>query len=546
MLYFYLFLLSKTNISFHYFYGVILRFFMLNKTVKFSVLAATISTLLTACGGGGGDSSSSTFKAKEISGLAVDFYIQDGLVSFSNTNCQTKEPITTDEHGNFSFTSSEACQNSAITITGGKDIATGLPFTGQLKIKNIDFQAPDRIVVSPLTTLENYLIETKQPEVLAQILKNLGITEVTTSNISNFDPAKDGSAHTAAAAFALQQLINQIEDNLETVNKNDGSPALNSNQSNQFAFQSVVSSLIEKPLFLGSTINIDTSILETIISTALDKAETAVNVNLPDAEKITINTQLVDQVKVAMVSLTTTLDSAIKNASSGDDLFTEISKDEHKDKLTETLAQPMYGSIKLAGIELLSVKQSTETDPILITHADLDQTIAIDFGIQNAKAALTDNFKIGFHVQIQGTGSRTETLSAILDNVQVNFDKTGTITSATILKDTLVTVESSLPFTSPTANLTVSYAQTGLPKTIYLSNNRTISLADILKSDSRLNDAYNHYKSYLKSESTLSSSAYILPTSYGIDPKLSLSTSTLTIKNTSFTAPSMTGHFKLK
>ena len=76
---------------------------MNNRAFKLTTLAIATS-LLAACGGGGGGSSKPGFNSKEISGVAVDFYLAGADVDFTNSNCEAAYPdLKTDENGKFTF-----------------------------------------------------------------------------------------------------------------------------------------------------------------------------------------------------------------------------------------------------------------------------------------------------------------------------------------------------------------------------------------------------------------------------------------------------------
>ena len=127
------------------------------KPAIYTLLAASIITLLSACGGGGGgDNNTATpFNPKTISGTAVDFYLANANVQFDdckNTNGETLT-VQTDASGAFKFSTTAECQSSALTVTGGTDIVTGLSFTGTLKLKKTNLQTMNNnAVISPLTT----------------------------------------------------------------------------------------------------------------------------------------------------------------------------------------------------------------------------------------------------------------------------------------------------------------------------------------------------------------------------------------------------------
>ncbi len=248
---------------------------LLNKYIKYTFLATTITTLLTACAGSDGSNNNSTapFASKSISGTAVDFYLANATVKFDDCNGLT---TTTDAQGKFSFKTTADCNNSAITITGGTDIGTGLPFTGTLKIKKTDLQniSNNDLVASPLTSLEYYLGSGD----LQVVLNNLGLTTVTAANIKSYNPVTDGSAKEMAVIFTLQQLATQIEDNFQAINKSDGSVALTQEQATQIAFSTIASALKTqgKNLF-DSSGELQATALDEILTAAVTTAGTTIN-----------------------------------------------------------------------------------------------------------------------------------------------------------------------------------------------------------------------------------------------------------------------------
>lgn len=517
---------------------------MFSKNLKISLLCAAMASLA-ACGGGGG-SSAPTYTSTTVNGVAVDFYLKDATVAFSNPNCAS---IKTNAQGQFSFKTTQACQNSEMLITGGTDTGTGLPFTGRLQLKSTDFNQATQLAVTPLTTLEKHLVDAGQQDQLAKILENLGITDVDAQNLSRFNPVTDGSAQTAAAVFALQQLVNKIEDNLENLSIN-GDSVFNGNQAAQIAFLAVIDIVKDKPLFKDGSVSFDENILNTVLDQAFSVAEQQLQAKNPDA---TIPLSLIDGIAADAMKLSTLLATLIEQAGDANQLLAELKKPENQAVLEETLkepapeiiTQPIYGNFTVADYSVLDLKNSSQAQPILLDPQDIDRVLEFNFGIQNTQKALEDKFRLGFSVQAQG-GDRRETIDVILDEVKVTFDKTGRIATATITEGTLLTVDSSMKFPVPGQNGSVSYIQTEAPRTFVVSNDRTISLSQLLKSDPRLESAYNTYKGNLVSGNTMNAKIFVEPSSYKIDPALGLQVSTMKIKNYSFSAPSLAAYFKLK
>ena len=101
---------------------------------------------MSACGGS--SSGGSTTPAPTIKGLAVDGPLAGATVTFVDCN---NAQVETDNEGNFTFP--QDCTSSELTVTGGIDTATDLPFTGEIKAPQRAPNEQNLIVVSPITTL---------------------------------------------------------------------------------------------------------------------------------------------------------------------------------------------------------------------------------------------------------------------------------------------------------------------------------------------------------------------------------------------------------
>lgn len=115
-----------------------------------TILALALSTaLLSACGGGGGDNGDST-TTTTVSGRAVDGPLAGSTVLFED--CTNKPTVITDADGKFNFPN--GCTSSKLTVTGGIDTTSALPFTGTLKAPAVaSVSGSNQIVVTPITTL---------------------------------------------------------------------------------------------------------------------------------------------------------------------------------------------------------------------------------------------------------------------------------------------------------------------------------------------------------------------------------------------------------
>lgn len=170
-------------------------------------LAVAAASALAACGGGGSDSGSSP-STGQVQGKAVDFYLSQANVVFTDCNNQA---TTTDSTGNFTFPS--GCSKSAIKVSGGTDIGTGLAFGGVLLAPASDVAQGSTAVVTPFTTVLTQ-VGTDQSAALAA---KLGVQS---SNLLTQDPMLDVTM--LKGAVVLQQLIEQIAKALAGLSASTG------------------------------------------------------------------------------------------------------------------------------------------------------------------------------------------------------------------------------------------------------------------------------------------------------------------------------------
>lgn len=175
---------------------------MLKHSLKLTALAAATSLLLSACGGsssGGGSNS----PAPTIKGLAVDGPLAGATVTFVDCN---NAQVETDNEGNFTFP--QGCTSSKLTVTGGIDTATDLPFTGEIKAPQRAQNEQNLIVVSPITTLIQASIDAgaSPTEATQQIAAALNLSGV---DLLSADPMKNQEVY--AKTVAVQQMVEQIQ-----------------------------------------------------------------------------------------------------------------------------------------------------------------------------------------------------------------------------------------------------------------------------------------------------------------------------------------------
>lgn len=265
---------------------------MLKHSLKLTALAAATSLLLSACGGsssGGGSNS----PAPTIKGLAVDGPLAGATVTFVDCN---NAQVETDNEGNFTFP--QDCTSSELTVTGGIDTATDLPFTGEIKAPQRAPNEQNLIVVSPITTLIQASIDAgaTPAEATQQIATALNLTG---KDLLSIDPMKDQAVY--AKTVAVQQMVEQIQTVVASLGGNTTQADLNT-----VAF-SALQTALSAPTSdnnLTSTATITAAISATVeavkedlpAETAANLANVKTNLSALSAEVISSNVQKVETV----------------------------------------------------------------------------------------------------------------------------------------------------------------------------------------------------------------------------------------------------------
>ncbi|MDD2843396.1 MAG: hypothetical protein PHT57_00445, partial [Rhodoferax sp.] len=236
------------------------------KTFNFSACALAASVLISACGGG---DAGVPFASTATIGYAVDGYLKDASVKCDASGVVVK----TDSAGFFRFP--DGC-SSSVSLTGGTNVDTLLPFTGTLK-------APaGSKMVTPLTTL---LVGGMTQE---QVNASLGLPEGT--DLTNTDPALTSAGALVNAdllkkTLALQQLIMQTTDAMAAF-------AGDSSDATRQAIYSEVASAFAAGLTGGAKLNatsttVDLAVLQTLVTDAGTRLATSTSV--PAAVKSAIS-----------------------------------------------------------------------------------------------------------------------------------------------------------------------------------------------------------------------------------------------------------------
>ncbi|WP_180169505.1 hypothetical protein [Acinetobacter sp. YH12021] len=396
---------------------------MLKHSLKLTALAAATSLLLSACGGsssGGGSNS----PAPTIKGLAVDGPLAGATVTFVNCN---NAQVETDNEGNFTFP--QGCTSSELTVTGGIDTATDLPFTGEIKAPQRAQNEQNLIVVSPITTLIQASIDAGATPAQAtqQIAAALNLSDV---DLLSADPMKNQEVY--AKTVAVQQMVEQIQAVVASLGGSTTQAELN-----RAAFTALQEALSDSDEDLTSTATITAAISATVEAVkddlSLDIQNNLANVqtNLAalSAEVISSNVQSVE---------TAILDVPAATFNAGTDSI----KDETKAAVTEakesvaaekivTILAPVLtqapaqveDSLKAISTAVANPTAPTSNDAIesaitqiedIVPAGTIDSTTVTE-AVQNANEFYADYLELnGFNVQ--GTDQTITSLNASLTN----------------------------------------------------------------------------------------------------------------------------------
>lgn len=477
--------------------------------LKKSVLSVAIASgllLLAGCGGGSGGNS--TASKTVIKGYAIDFALEGAVVAMDNCS----NHAVTDSTGYFELdTTSCTGTSDALIVTGGTDNGTGLPFTGTLKIKNQNLSGLGNITISPLTSLEYYTT----PAEFTQILTNLGLSNI--GNIRTFKP-ETSSADTTAKIFILQQLITKLEDALQ----------IGANQSqadaHEAAIKAIISQLTTTPLFTpNAPLTVNPTALNSILA---NSSFNNVNISGIDTSLNSITSIILNVINDPQV-----------NTANGQALANALQSNSN---LQNELRTPSYGDLSFASNTLAQLKGSSAATPITLPKATLLNSLNLSFKLLDSTSNASDTVKFG--VKLDGQrGTKTETLNLIIDNVSIEYNSLGEITSAKIPANAPIDIASTL---SSVGNTTVS----NLTETNIASANNagTLDLTAVLNSNTVLSNAYNRYYAQLATGDRVKTTVYVLPTVYAIPNKsLNLSNESIAVGTKQFVGTSIVGHFAL-
>lgn len=178
----------------------------MNTTLKTSLSTLTIALATAFLAGCGGGSSHDTLPptnqpVTQAKGKAVDFYLSGATVTFED--CTGKPTATTLADGSFTYPA--VCNNipTALTIRGGLDIGTQLPFNSVLKTPKV--AASELNIASPLTTL---MANAPDAASAAALAAKLGLNR-SSATLLTVDPMTNAAL--LKQTVVVQQFVDQVQ-----------------------------------------------------------------------------------------------------------------------------------------------------------------------------------------------------------------------------------------------------------------------------------------------------------------------------------------------
>jgi hypothetical protein len=365
--------------------------------MSFQYKALTIALLgfaLTACGG----SHRSEYEnknppaSKALSGVVVDPYISGATVFCGESTSTVK--TTTNSAGQFTF---DAGCDKALTVTGGTDTGTGLPFTGTLQY--------------PASTLANVVIT---PISTIAVLTGTDLNALGTK--LGLDLTKDPMTDKALlqATVSTQQLLTQLQNTLGAT----GATSVDVQKGIVAALKTVLASTT--PLDLTKPASLP-------IQKALQDAATAAGKTIPpeDAAKLALAIQdNVQKVSDAVGTLTGPITPDTFKANVAD-----VVKDAEQSKpqvVTNALSltNVAFGNASFSADKVLAANAA---NPLAVT-APLDQ---INVSVTQPTTVTTVN---GTKLAVSYEINSTKSINFIFDNVSTTYVD-GKITSFKLPKD---------------------------------------------------------------------------------------------------------------
>jgi hypothetical protein len=470
---------------------------MLKHSLKLTALTAATSLILSACGGG--SSGGSTAPAQTIKGLAIDGPLAGATVTFVDCN---NAQVETDNEGKFTFP--QDCTSSELTVTGGIDTATDLPFTGEIKAPQRAPNEQNLIVVSPITTLIQASIDAgaSPAEAPQQIAAALNLSGV---DLLSVDPMKNQQVY--AKTVAVQQMVEQIQAVVASLGGSTTQAELN-----RAAFTALQEALSDSDEDLTSTATITAAISATVEAVkddlSLDIQNNLANVqtNLAalSAEVISSNVQ---SVEIAILDVPAETFNAgtesIKNETQA--AVTEAKESVAAEKIVTILAPVLTQaptqveeSLKAISTAVANPSAPTSNEDIASAITQIQTNVPTVIlppttteAVQNANEFYADYLELnGFNVQGDDqtitalNGSLTNPIQVqSLNNLLVGITSNGTYATT----DNPIVAAAALHISTGTKTLTISANQLNLNFTAGTLTAATIPAGTRIDINSTLN-----------------------------------------------------------
>ena len=460
---------------------------MLKHSLKLTALAAATSLILSACGGG--SSGGSTAPAQTIKGLAIDGPLAGATVTFVDCN---NAQVETDNEGKFTFP--QDCTSSELTVTGGIDTATDLPFTGEIKAPQRAPNEQNLIVVSPITTLIQASIDAgaspaeANQQVYAKTVAVQQMVEQIQAVVASLGGSTTQAELNRAAFTALQEALSDSDEDLTSTAtitaaisatveavKDDLSLDIQNNlanvQTNLAALsaevissnvQSVEIAILDVP---AETFNAGTESIKNETQAAVTEAKESVA-----AEKIVtilapVLTQAPTQVEESLKAISTAVANPSAPTSNEDiaSAITQIQTNVPTVILPPTTTEAVQNANEFYAdyLELNGFNVQGDDQTITALNGSLTNPIQVQslnnllVGItSNGTYATTANPIVAAAALHISTGTKTLTISA--NQLNLNFTG-GTLTAASIPAGTVIKVDSTI--NSLKTTFTVNAAQ---------------------------------------------------------------------------------------
>ncbi len=183
----------------------------MKKGFKLSIAAAIAAASVTVFSGCIHDGVDSVASTTDISGKAVDGYISGATITYSTKS------TTTDSNGSWTLVgisdSDFGGTSTTLSVTGGTDTSTNLPFEGTLTSVLPETTADTTVVITPISTLvQKYIANTSGTTIAAAkstMATTLGLSDVSALDVDPVANIGTSSSQTVYKALLKVQKISE-------------------------------------------------------------------------------------------------------------------------------------------------------------------------------------------------------------------------------------------------------------------------------------------------------------------------------------------------